>query len=94
MKLGEAPRQLPINVGFECASRAPKSSGLLRAGSREGELGREKMIDSMVLSRVTLDKSHPLARAQVPAIIKEASGLGDSSQLPAEPFAGKTLTEC
>lgn len=41
---------------------------MLREGSREGEPGREKMTDSMVLSGVTLDKSHPLARAQVPQL--------------------------
>lgn len=66
MKLEEAPCQLPINVAFESASGAPKSFGLLRAGSREGEPGREKMIDSMVPRRsVTLDESHAPSRSQV-----------------------------
>lgn len=48
MKLEEAPRQLPTSMAFESAAGAPKSFGLLRAGSGEGEPGREKMIDSRV----------------------------------------------
>lgn len=57
MKLGEAPCQLRINVAFESASGAPTSFGLLRSGGREGEPGRENMIDSVVLRHgVTLAK--------------------------------------
>lgn len=82
MKSGEAPRQLPANVAFESASGAPQSFGLLGSGSREGEPGREKMTDSVVLRRsVTLDKSHPLSGSQVPRM-KEGIGLSDCSQLP------------
>lgn len=88
MKLEEAPRQLPINVAFESASGAPKSFGLLRAGSREGEPGREKMIDSMVpRCDVTLDESHAPSRSQV----KESFGLGDPSHLSAAPSHWKNI---
>lgn len=94
MNLGEALRQLPINVAFEGVSGAPKVFGLLRSESGEGEPGREKMVESVVQRRsVTLNKSRPLAESWIPNDKRGASGWMTPPSCLLYPFTGKTF-EC
>lgn len=92
MNLGEAVCQVPLTWPLRVSQGLPKDFGLFRSGSREGEPGRKKMIDSMVLRPcLTLDKSHPLAGSLIPPTLKEGIGLGDSSQLPDAPIHWKNI---
>ena len=52
MNSGEAVCQVPLTWPLRVSRGLPKDFGLFRSGSREGEPGREKMIDSMVLRRL------------------------------------------
>lgn len=69
MNLGEAVCQVPLTWPLRVSQGLPKDFGLFRSGSREGEPGREKMIESMVLRPcLTLDKSHPLPGSLIPQL--------------------------